>query len=136
MTFRTASRSRATQRQAKRASDEGTKPAPWAVVAFRRGRTNRGKPCVYRRCWPFRDGAKARVKYLTEAQNYAVRYGLGGFVALVTASTLEGRGHEPVANAWVRQRKGVNRDADPYLSGTYMHRELRGDRSFSEEGRR
>lgn len=34
-----------------------------------------------------------------------------------------------------RQRKGVNREADPYLSGTYMHRELRGEVKFSEEGR-
>lgn len=137
MTFKSASESRATQRQAKRVSDEGSKPAPWAVVGFRRGRSNKGKPCVYRRVWSFRDWNKGRAKFHAEIEGG--RFACLGFVTLSTVApcgyVLEHVGHLAVAVDWIAQRKGVNRDAHPWLSGTYMRRECAGDTPYSIEGR-
>ena len=68
MAFKGASQSVAMQRAIKRTSDEGIKPAPWAIVAFRVGKDNVGRERVYRRIWSFRDKNKAASAFYRPAR--------------------------------------------------------------------
>ncbi len=131
MAFKGASESEATQRAVKRAADEGVKPAPWAIVAFRVGRDNMGRERVYRRIWTFRDKNKAAQAYSAPAL-----LGTYGHVVLCEGSCVLADGGDRVLVArWTATRKGVNAGCDPYTAAGHIYRELHPGATYGEEGR-
>ena len=134
MAFKGASQSVAMQRAIKRTSDEGIKPAPWAIVAFRVGKDNVGRERVYRRIWSFRDKNKAASAFYRPARG--VDLGRYDHAALLEhGRPIAECGDPSMVARWCATRRGANKAANPYSASTYMHRECRGPgETYMEEG--
>jgi len=130
MAFKGASESEAVQRQVRRAADEGVKPAPWAVVGFRVGPDNAGRRRVFRRVWTFRDKGKASTAFYGPAHGCTYR-------ALVeNGNRVAECGDISLVNEWLGTRRGVNKNADPFLAGTYQRRAWsEPEATYMHEGR-
>ena len=100
--------------------------AEWAVVAFREGRDNQRRKCVYRRVWTFRSKAHALQHLDHKCPTYpcAILIRQGCPVHIVD--------HDLV-DRWMQQRKGLNLDANPWASSGYMRREQGGADEWAGE---
>ena len=100
------------------------------VIAFRRGRDNLGTMRVYRRVYThtYEDEAQKEYARLCDAGPY-------GYVVIIdpeTSELLEAWGCEGLADEWIEQRKGVNRDVDWKSAAGYVMREVLGDKKAKD----
>jgi hypothetical protein len=117
--YRSASKSRATQNAVRTETQRGPKRARYLVVAFRRGRDNKGRPCVYRRVWTesFPDAAQSRLRWLPDSYEHAL-------IVDARGETVYSTGPMDIVDEWNEQRKGANRDADWRTAGQHELRNL------------
>ena len=97
----------------------------WAVIAFRCGSSNVGAETIYRRVWLFRDEHTALRKYDSLAPGYAY----AGIVHAGDNAPTHDRGDSVIMREWMQQRRGINKDAEPWLSSAYAMRECSRNRS-------
>lgn len=134
--FKTASRRAAGRQRPSRFTP--SEHATCAVIAFRRGHDNHGRPCVYRRVWTFRDRLAAQRK---AEDLVAGGYGCAGVVAKGDAVPERVLGDKGMVLAWYEQaararRRDPNHRANPWDAAEYELRNLGLAKSWDEDQRR